>query len=263
MDSEFGKVDHYNCLKFDCTRLSDSEPHNHEYIVRGLEHYGSRIKAAWVKLSSNQLHLLAMFVGMGFVLHHCNSDNSILLYKWLRSSPSTIPEYSNHFIGVGGVVLDDQDNILVIQIRNQARRVVPWKIPGGYVETQESLATAGVREVKEETGVDGEPLGIIGFREICNAPYGRRDIYFVMLMRPLSKTIDIQDTKEVEFCEWMPFTAWLEAGKATEACRILTKLTEGCISGFRDFLAQKVMPQIGEGWGVSRPINDPKYWANL
>lgn len=37
-----------------------------------------------------------------------------------------------------------------------------WVLPGGYVETNETVEAAAVREAKEETGLDVEILGILG-----------------------------------------------------------------------------------------------------
>ncbi len=39
-----------------------------------------------------------------------------------------------------------------------------WTFPGGVVETNESIAQAVVREVKEETGLDTQAKGILGLR---------------------------------------------------------------------------------------------------
>eukprot|EP00359_Climacostomum_virens_P007871 CAMPEP_0204910100 /NCGR_PEP_ID=MMETSP1397-20131031/8684_1 /ASSEMBLY_ACC=CAM_ASM_000891 /TAXON_ID=49980 /ORGANISM="Climacostomum Climacostomum virens, Strain Stock W-24" /LENGTH=273 /DNA_ID=CAMNT_0052080133 /DNA_START=133 /DNA_END=952 /DNA_ORIENTATION=- len=252
--SEFGIVDHYNCLKFNIQGFTDTVC-TKRFLERGLEHHGPNIKAAWVILEHFQLHLLSMCVELGFVMHHCNYDNSISLFKWMKATPCNIPEYSNHFIGVGGVVIDDQDNILVIQTRLQALRVIPWKLPGGYVETNESIGHAVVREVKEETGVDAEVIGILGFREMSNAPYGRRDIYFVVLMRPINHTISIEDVGEVSDCVWMPIHEWFEVSKLGESCRLLKEICSSCKTNVRDYLSSKTMSSIGQDWGSSRPRN--------
>lgn len=37
-----------------------------------------------------------------------------------------------------------------------------WALPGGVVEVGESVAQTIIREVKEETGLDVEPTGIVG-----------------------------------------------------------------------------------------------------
>jgi ADP-ribose pyrophosphatase YjhB (NUDIX family) len=261
MESEFGKVDPYNCLKFDCRGLTDTEP-SRSFIERGLERHGSGLKAAWIHLSQTQLHLVSVCVELGFALHHCSSDNSITLLKWLRTSPSNVPEYSNHYIGVGGAVIDDHDNILVVQTTLQSLEEIPWKLPGGYVETRESLGVAAVREVKEETGVDAEVIGLLCFREISSAPFGRRDIYFVMLMRPLCVAIQVQDTHEVMNCSWIPMPHFLEVSAKWPACQMLKAMCHDISTNFRAELSPKTMKNIGQEWGL-RTHNDPKYWVSL
>lgn len=62
-------------------------------------------------------------------------------------------------IGVGAVLLDRQDRVLLIK-RGTAPAIGLWSIPGGRLEPGESLADAGRREVLEETGI-GADLGPI------------------------------------------------------------------------------------------------------
>lgn len=56
-------------------------------------------------------------------------------------------------VGVGAVVLDEQDRI-VLQLRNKPPEVDHWSIPGGKVEFMEKLEDAIIRELKEELGID-------------------------------------------------------------------------------------------------------------
>ncbi|MEZ0290795.1 MAG: NUDIX hydrolase [Sulfolobales archaeon] len=66
-------------------------------------------------------------------------------------------------VGVGAVVLRD-DKILLIKRRNFPDPEL-WSIPGGYVKFGETIFEAVKRELYEETGLVGEPIGIIDIHE--------------------------------------------------------------------------------------------------
>jgi ADP-ribose pyrophosphatase YjhB (NUDIX family) len=57
-------------------------------------------------------------------------------------------------IRVTGVVIEGDKILLLNQDTDTGR---PWSLPGGKVEEGEALATALVREMREETGVEVEP----------------------------------------------------------------------------------------------------------
>ncbi len=59
--------------------------------------------------------------------------------------------------GVAAVIFDD--GRVLMQRRDDTRR---WGLPGGGVEPGETLRHAVIREVREETGLDVEPLRLIG-----------------------------------------------------------------------------------------------------
>ena len=58
-----------------------------------------------------------------------------------------------------------------------------WKFPGGLVDEGETIQTAAIREVWEETGVKSEFIGVLGFREQLNFRFGQGDLYFTCLMQ--------------------------------------------------------------------------------
>ena len=62
-------------------------------------------------------------------------------------------------VGVGGVVLSDQ-RVLLIR-RGKQPLVGRWSIPGGTVESGETLEQALVREMAEETGLEVEPQELL------------------------------------------------------------------------------------------------------
>jgi len=69
-------------------------------------------------------------------------------------------EYPEHpIVGVGGVVIDRHRALLIR--RGSEPLKGEWSIPGGMLELGEELAEGVRRELKEETGLEVEPLEIV------------------------------------------------------------------------------------------------------
>ena len=77
--------------------------------------------------------------------------------------PVTYPD--RPAVGVSALVLDE-DRSRVLLVRRGARpgRLM-WSIPGGHVEPGETLFQAVARELEEETGLSGRPLGVVSVDE--------------------------------------------------------------------------------------------------
>ncbi len=63
-----------------------------------------------------------------------------------------------HSVNVAGVITDDHGRALLIQRRDNHR----WEPPGGVLELAESIHDGLRREVREETGLDVEPITLTG-----------------------------------------------------------------------------------------------------
>ena len=66
----------------------------------------------------------------------------------------------NHPVPTVGVVCLRGDQVLLIK-RGTAPRLGQWSLPGGRMELGETTIAAGLRELKEETGVEATILGLI------------------------------------------------------------------------------------------------------
>jgi ADP-ribose pyrophosphatase YjhB (NUDIX family) len=62
-------------------------------------------------------------------------------------------------VPAASAVVTDREGRILLQRRRDNDL---WSIPGGAMEIGEDIATAAVREVKEETGLDVEPISLVG-----------------------------------------------------------------------------------------------------
>jgi ADP-ribose pyrophosphatase YjhB (NUDIX family) len=101
---------------------------------------------------------------------------------------------------VGGAVVRD-DRLLVVRMTYSPTRG-QYMLPGGVVESGETLDVTVVREVREETGVEARPLGIIGVNSIVYE--GETHTYTLWLMEPVDGEPHA-DGAEVDHCCYLSF----------------------------------------------------------
>ena len=97
-----------------------------------------------------------------------------------------IPEQYNrgYNLGVGGAVVENNRLLLVRRASRRGRG--NWQIPGGFVEVDETMERAVIREVMEETSVISEVRGVLGIRNRYSVDNGN-SIYIIFLMAPISR----------------------------------------------------------------------------
>jgi ADP-ribose pyrophosphatase YjhB (NUDIX family) len=118
--------------------------------------------------------------------------------RWLRQ----VDEFS-----AGGLVVDLAGEVpkgaLIGRTDRQGRLL--WSLPKGHIEAGETAEEAALREVREETGIDGEILGELGTIDFWFVADGRRIHKTVRhyLMRRVSGELSDSDI-EVDEVAWVP-----------------------------------------------------------
>ena len=84
------------------------------------------------------------------------------------------------FLAVSAAIVRDGKVLVVRRARNPALNL--YTLPGGVVETGETLIEALAREVREETSLQIEPVALAGNREaIMRDAQGKVERHFVIL----------------------------------------------------------------------------------
>ncbi|KAK4353731.1 hypothetical protein RND71_025925 [Anisodus tanguticus] len=155
-------------------------------------------KGVWIKLPIELVTLVEPAVKVRFYYYHAE-PKYLMLVSWLPGTTNTIPANATHRVGIGGFVMNEKNEVLVVQEKSgRFRGTGVWKFPTGVVDEGEDICDAAVREVKEFL-VNTKFVEILAFRQSYKS-----DLFFVCMLQPLSFDIQKQDA-EIEAAEWMPF----------------------------------------------------------
>ncbi len=96
------------------------------------------------------------------------------------TSPESRAYPTRPYLAVSAAIFRDGRVLIVRRGRPPAQGV--HTLPGGGVELGETLEAAVIREVREETGLDIEPLALAGYRQmIARDAGGKVERHFVIL----------------------------------------------------------------------------------
>jgi 8-oxo-dGTP pyrophosphatase MutT (NUDIX family) len=98
---------------------------------------------------------------------------------------------------------------MLAAIRPQGKRAGVWALPKGLVDVGESPAETAVREVREETGVDGrlvEKLGDVKYVYTRDGEWIFKIVSFYLLRAGRGRIGEIDESMRIEVAEarWLP-----------------------------------------------------------
>jgi len=162
-------------------------------------------RCIWFKIDNAQSELIPVLIKNGYDFHHAKPGGA-MLKKWLSiDDRDNVPHYPFTFIGVGGLVIKDNQVLLV---KERFALTSKWKLPGGHVDSGEDLGVAAVREVHEETGIETRELGVITFRHThphpqLNFPSHKcSDIYMIVLLTVDEVKEAVRQEAEIAAVQW-------------------------------------------------------------
>jgi len=103
---------------------------------------------------------------------------------------------------VGALIVNDKDEILLVKSYKWGNR---YTVPGGHIELGERSETAVKREVREEVGLEVQPVKVLLVQEaIYPADYIKHEHYIFLdyLCRTNSSAVKL-DEKEIQEYLWV------------------------------------------------------------
>ena len=147
---------------------------------------------------------------------------------------------SGYNIGVGGAVVKDGRLLLVRRASRRGRG--NWQVPGGFIEPEETIECAVVREVAEEAGVTAEVRGVLGVRNRYDPDVGN-SMYIVLLLVPVHGE-PTPDQHEVDRAEYFS----LEEIQALEQVPpINVEIAQRALAADQKLLLPKTVANINRG----------------
>lgn len=102
--------------------------------------------------------------------------------------------YKNPIPVVCCLIINDKDEVVLIK-RKFEPATGKWAFPSGYMEIDQTPETAAIAEMKEETGLDGQVVRLIGYKMSPN-PFYEKVVSFGFLMKVVGGELKAGDDAE-------------------------------------------------------------------
>ncbi|MHB8262322.1 MAG: NUDIX hydrolase N-terminal domain-containing protein [Acidimicrobiales bacterium] len=99
-----------------------------------------------------------------------------LVLEWMKQVGKGIPGYVTPKVAVGAAVGNDKGELLLIQRSDSGI----WLYPTGWADVGYSASEMVVKEVKEETGIDADPVRLIAVFDGLRLGFTRMPLYLLV-----------------------------------------------------------------------------------
>ena len=198
-------LDPYNGLTIDSKYLPNTKDEfelNLDFLIEEVKYKRNLI---WIYIDITKSDFMPIATKKGFFFHSCDEDY-VLVVKRIKEN-AIIPTAANHTLGVGAVVINDKNEILVIKEKISN---LGYKLPSGHIDNGEMISTALEREVFEETGIIVQFESIISLGHFYPHQFHKSNLYVLCIAKPKSLEINIQDTQEILDAKWIDVNRYLE-----------------------------------------------------
>src|SRR5438105_4250470 len=130
-------------------------------------------------------------------------------------------------VGVGAVILE-ADRVLLVR-RGREPLKGEWSIPGGAVESGETLEAAVAREVREETGLDVAVGGVVTVLDRIRVDAGGRPRYHYVLVDFVCRPIGGQAAcaSDADALAWVAVDDLARYRVADATIKVIRKAADG------------------------------------
>ena len=106
------------------------------------------------------------------------ADAEGLVAEWLGSIDTGVAGYVTPKVAVGAAVRNDKGELLLIERADSG----VWLYPTGWCDVGYSAAEVAIKEVAEETGIEAEPVRLIGVLDGLRLGMSRIPLYSLLFL---------------------------------------------------------------------------------
>jgi ADP-ribose pyrophosphatase YjhB (NUDIX family) len=103
-------------------------------------------------------------------------EQNHFVQEWMESVGEGIPGYVTPKVAVGAIVGDDEGRLLLVKRPDSG----VWLYPTGWADVGYSPSEVAIKEVREETGIECEPLRLLGVVDGQRMGFSRFGMYMLL-----------------------------------------------------------------------------------